>query len=154
MEQSFGEPGSFCFFSLAQKHLQCSPGSDTKRSSPYPVHPSHHGVHTIPDHGACSFLLSLQAQYRHGLVLCQEAAEVQDAAFPEAELFQAAAALFQTKLTSFHRQVERRQVERELLRDLGCFSSKVGARALLRWEPAPWCSPGMAALPFCSRSRG
>ncbi|XP_033923116.1 uncharacterized protein KIAA1755 homolog isoform X2 [Melopsittacus undulatus] len=71
-----------------------------------------------------------KAQYRHGLVLCQEAAEVQDAAFPEASLFQAAAALFRTKLTSFHRQVERRQAERELLRDLGCFSSKMAGLKL------------------------
>ncbi|KAM4649644.1 uncharacterized protein KIAA1755 homolog [Amazona ochrocephala] len=76
------------------------------------------------------FLAQATAQYRHGLVLCQEAAEVQDAAFPEADLFQAAAALFRTKLTSFQRQVERRQAERELLRDLGCFSSKIAGLKL------------------------
>ncbi|XP_042657205.1 uncharacterized protein KIAA1755 homolog isoform X2 [Tyto alba] len=71
------------------------------------------------------FLVQATAQHRHGLALCQEAAEIRDAAFPEAEPFQAAAALFQTKLTSFYRQVERRQAERELLRELGRFSSKI-----------------------------
>ncbi|XP_009469754.1 PREDICTED: uncharacterized protein KIAA1755 homolog [Nipponia nippon] len=71
------------------------------------------------------FLVQATAQYRHGLALCQEAAEVRDAAFPEADPFQAAAALFQTKLMSFYRQVERRQAEQELLRELGQFSGKV-----------------------------
>ncbi|XP_030359387.1 uncharacterized protein KIAA1755 homolog isoform X3 [Strigops habroptila] len=80
------------------------------------------------------FLIQATAQYRHGLVLCQEAAEVQDAAFPEADLFQAAVALFRTKLTSFHRQVERRQAERELLRDLGRFSSKIAGLKLGRGQ--------------------
>ncbi|XP_065547597.1 uncharacterized protein KIAA1755 homolog isoform X2 [Lathamus discolor] len=76
------------------------------------------------------FLAQATAQYRLGLALCQEAAEVQGAAFPEADLFQAAVALFRTKLTSFHRQVERRQAERDLLRDLGCFSSKIAGLKL------------------------
>ncbi|XP_054701457.1 uncharacterized protein KIAA1755 homolog [Grus americana] len=71
------------------------------------------------------FLVQATAQYRHGLALCQEAAEVRDAAFPEADPFQVAAALFRTKLMSFYRQVERRQAERELLRELGQFSSKI-----------------------------
>ncbi|XP_074878322.1 uncharacterized protein KIAA1755 homolog isoform X2 [Buteo buteo] len=71
------------------------------------------------------FLVQATAQYRHGLALCQEAAEVRDAAFPEADPFQVAAALFQTKLMSFYRQVERRQAERELLRELSRFSSKI-----------------------------
>ncbi|KAM6113057.1 uncharacterized protein KIAA1755 homolog [Pterocles gutturalis] len=71
------------------------------------------------------FLGQAMARYRRGLVLCQEAAEVQDAAFPEAEPFQAAAALFRTKLMSFHGQLERRRAERELLRELGRFSSKL-----------------------------
>lgn len=88
-----------------------------------------------------SFLPSLQAQYRHGLALCQEAAEVRDAAFPEADPFQVAAALFRTKLMSFYRQVERRQAERELLRELGQFSSKVGAQALLLQNPVPAGQP-------------
>ncbi|XP_061217340.1 uncharacterized protein KIAA1755 homolog isoform X1 [Neopsephotus bourkii] len=77
-----------------------------------------------------AFLTQATAQYRHGLALCQEAAEVQGAAFPEAALFQAAVALFRTKLRSFQRQVERRQAERELLRDLGCFSSKMAGLKL------------------------
>ncbi|KAM6053266.1 LOW QUALITY PROTEIN: uncharacterized protein KIAA1755 homolog [Theristicus caerulescens] len=71
------------------------------------------------------FLVQATAQYRHGLALCQEAAEVRDAAFPEADPFQAAAALFRTKLMSFYRQVERRQAEQELLQELGRFSSKI-----------------------------
>ncbi|KAM6298787.1 uncharacterized protein KIAA1755 homolog [Aegotheles albertisi] len=71
------------------------------------------------------FLIQATAQYQHGLALCQEAAEVRDAAFPEADPFQAAAALFRTKLLRFHRQVERRQAERELLRELHSFSSKI-----------------------------
>ncbi|XP_075023037.1 uncharacterized protein KIAA1755 homolog [Calonectris borealis] len=71
------------------------------------------------------FLVQATAQYRHGLALCQEAAEVQDAAFPEADPFQVAAALFRTKLMSFYRQVERRQAEQELLQELGRFSSKI-----------------------------
>lgn len=75
---------------------------------------------------SCSFLLSLQAQYQHGLTLCQEAAEVRDTTFPEADAFQAAAALFQTKLMSFSKQLERRQAERELLQELVRFSNKVG----------------------------
>ncbi|KAK2520775.1 hypothetical protein Q9233_011411, partial [Columba guinea] len=72
-----------------------------------------------------SFLPSLQARYRCGLALCQEAAVVQDAVFPEAQPFQAAATLFRTRLMRFHRQLERRQVEWELRRELGCFSSKL-----------------------------
>ncbi|XP_009074933.1 PREDICTED: uncharacterized protein KIAA1755 homolog, partial [Acanthisitta chloris] len=71
------------------------------------------------------FLAQATAQYRHGLTLCQEAAEVQDAAFPEADAFQVAAALFRTKLTSFSKQLERRQAEQELLQELNQFSSKV-----------------------------
>ncbi|XP_049672805.1 uncharacterized protein KIAA1755 homolog isoform X2 [Accipiter gentilis] len=86
------------------------------------THPSAAGQHRSP---SAEFLPSLQAQYRHGLALCQEAAEVRDAAFPEADPFQVAAALFQTKLMSFYRQVERRQAERELLRELSRFSSKI-----------------------------
>ncbi|XP_051488982.1 uncharacterized protein KIAA1755 homolog isoform X2 [Apus apus] len=71
------------------------------------------------------FLVQATAQYQRGLALCQEAAEVQDAAFPEAHPFQVAAALFQRKLLRFHGRVEQRQVERELLQELGCFSSKI-----------------------------
>uniref|UniRef100_A0A8C8A840 KIAA1755 n=1 Tax=Otus sunia TaxID=257818 RepID=A0A8C8A840_9STRI len=71
------------------------------------------------------FLVQATARCRRGLALCQEAAEVRDAAFPEAEPFQAAAALFRMKLMSFWRQVERRQAERELRRELGRFSSKI-----------------------------
>ncbi|XP_053937937.1 uncharacterized protein KIAA1755 homolog isoform X6 [Cuculus canorus] len=71
------------------------------------------------------FFIQATAQYQRGLALCQEAAEVRDAAFPEADPFHAAAALFQTKLMSFHRQVERREAEQELLRELGRFSSKI-----------------------------
>lgn len=37
-----------------------------------------------------------------------------------------AAALFQTKLRSFSKQLERRQAERELLQELARFSNKVG----------------------------
>lgn len=79
-----------------------------------------------------SFLPFLQARYRCGLALCQEAAAVQDAVFPEAQPFQAAAALFQTRLMRFHGQLERRQVELELRRELGRFSRKVGAGAVPR----------------------
>ncbi|XP_064321666.1 uncharacterized protein KIAA1755 homolog isoform X3 [Phalacrocorax carbo] len=71
------------------------------------------------------FLVQATAQYQHGLALCQEAAEVQDMAFPEADTFQVAAALFRTKLMSFYRQVERRQAEQELLQELSRFSSKI-----------------------------
>ncbi|XP_040431858.1 uncharacterized protein KIAA1755 homolog isoform X2 [Cygnus olor] len=71
------------------------------------------------------FLHQATAQYRHGLALCQEAAEVQDSVFPEADPFQVAAALFQTKLVSFYRHVERRQAELEMLRELCRFSSKI-----------------------------
>ncbi|XP_069728219.1 uncharacterized protein KIAA1755 homolog [Phaenicophaeus curvirostris] len=71
------------------------------------------------------FFIQATAQYQRGLALCQEAAEVSEAAFPEANPFQAAAALFRTKLMSFHRQVERREAEQELLRELGLFSSKI-----------------------------
>ncbi|XP_030319028.1 uncharacterized protein KIAA1755 homolog isoform X2 [Calypte anna] len=71
------------------------------------------------------FLIQAMAQYWRGLALCQEAAEVQDAAFPEADPFQKAAALFRRKLLRFLGQVERRRAERELLRELGRFSSKV-----------------------------
>lgn len=95
----------------------------------------------FPEHGACSFLPSLQAQYRRGLALCQEAAQVRDAAFPEADPFQAAAALFQAKLVNFSRQVERRRAERGLLRELERFSSTVGARAALPQEPLPAGQP-------------
>lgn len=109
---------------------------------PHPAHPSQRSRSApFPERGACSFLPSLQAQYRHGLALCQEAAEVRDAAFPEADPFQVAAALFRTKLMSFSRQVERRQAERELLRELGRFSSKVGAWALLPQDPVPAGQP-------------
>lgn len=76
---------------------------------------------------SCFLPTALQAQYRHGLALCQEAAEVQDSVFPEADSFQVAAALFQTKLVSFYRHVERRQAELEMLRELCRFSSTVGA---------------------------
>lgn len=75
---------------------------------------------------SCSFLLSLQARYQHGLTLCQEAAEVRAMTFPEADAFQVSAALFQTKLMSFSKQLERRQAERELLQELVRFSNKVG----------------------------
>ncbi|XP_071616364.1 uncharacterized protein KIAA1755 homolog isoform X2 [Heliangelus exortis] len=71
------------------------------------------------------FLIQAMAQYWRGLALCQEAAEVQDAAFPEADPFQKAAALFRRKLLRFLGQVERRRAERELLQELGRFSSKV-----------------------------
>uniref|UniRef100_A0A8B9ZX75 G-protein coupled receptors family 1 profile domain-containing protein n=1 Tax=Anas zonorhyncha TaxID=75864 RepID=A0A8B9ZX75_9AVES len=71
------------------------------------------------------FLHQATAQYRHGLALCQEAAEVQDSVFPEADSFQVAAALFQTKLVSFYRHVERRQAELEMLRELCRFSSTI-----------------------------
>ncbi|XP_063205708.1 uncharacterized protein KIAA1755 homolog isoform X2 [Chroicocephalus ridibundus] len=71
------------------------------------------------------FFVQATAQYQHGLALCQEAAEVRDVSFPEADPFQVAAALFRTKLMSFYRQVERRQAERELLQELRRFSSKI-----------------------------
>ncbi|XP_014799356.1 PREDICTED: uncharacterized protein KIAA1755 homolog isoform X1 [Calidris pugnax] len=71
------------------------------------------------------FFVQATAQYQHGLALCQEAAEVRDAAFPEADPFQVAAALFRTKLMGFYRQVEQRRAERELLQELGRFSSKI-----------------------------
>ncbi|KAM6404287.1 uncharacterized protein KIAA1755 homolog [Rhynochetos jubatus] len=72
------------------------------------------------------FFVQATAQYRHGLALCQEADEVRDAAFLEADPpIQAAAALFRAKLLSFYGQLERRQAERELLRELGRFSSKL-----------------------------
>ncbi|OPJ85023.1 hypothetical protein AV530_018063 [Patagioenas fasciata monilis] len=74
----------------------------------------------------CSeFFSQAAARYRCGLALCQEAAAVQDAVFPEAQPFQAAATLFQTRLMRFHGQLERRQVEWELRRELGRFSSKL-----------------------------
>uniref|UniRef100_A0A8C4JAR2 KIAA1755 n=1 Tax=Dromaius novaehollandiae TaxID=8790 RepID=A0A8C4JAR2_DRONO len=76
-----------------------------------------------------------EARYHRGLALCQEAAEVQDSAFPEAEPFQAAAALFRTKLASFHAAAERRRAELAALQELRGFSSKVGARPLLRRAP-------------------
>ncbi|KAJ7417456.1 hypothetical protein BTVI_32692 [Pitangus sulphuratus] len=66
-----------------------------------------------------------KARYRHGLTLCREVAEVRDAAFPEADAFQVAAGLFQTKLMSFSKQLERRQAEWELLQELVQFSNKV-----------------------------
>nr|XP_009667984.1 PREDICTED: protein-glutamine gamma-glutamyltransferase 2 [Struthio camelus australis] len=71
------------------------------------------------------FLTQATARYNHGLALCQEAAEVQDSAFPEADSFQVAAALFRTKLMSFHAAVERRRAELEMLEELCRFSSKI-----------------------------
>ncbi|XP_063260556.1 uncharacterized protein KIAA1755 homolog isoform X2 [Prinia subflava] len=76
------------------------------------------------------FLTQATARYQHGLALCQEAAEVRDTTFPEADAFQVAAALFQTKLLSFSKQLERRQAERELLQELGRFSNKVAGLKL------------------------
>ncbi|XP_068890421.1 uncharacterized protein KIAA1755 homolog isoform X1 [Aphelocoma coerulescens] len=76
------------------------------------------------------FLAQATARYQHGLTLCQEAAEVRDTAFPEADAFQVAAALFQTKLMSFSKQLERRQAERELLQELAQFSNKVAGLKL------------------------
>ncbi|XP_041904506.1 uncharacterized protein KIAA1755 homolog isoform X1 [Corvus kubaryi] len=76
------------------------------------------------------FLAQATARYQHGLTLCQEAAEVRDTAFPEADAFQVAAALFQTKLMSFSKQLERRQAERELLQELARFSNKVAGLKL------------------------
>ncbi|XP_068063785.1 uncharacterized protein KIAA1755 homolog isoform X2 [Anomalospiza imberbis] len=76
------------------------------------------------------FLTQATARYQHGLTLCQEAAEVQDVTFPEADAFQVSAALFQTKLTSFSKQLERRQAERELLQELVQFSNKVAGLKL------------------------
>ncbi|XP_017678043.1 PREDICTED: uncharacterized protein KIAA1755 homolog [Lepidothrix coronata] len=71
------------------------------------------------------FLAQATARYQHGLTLCREVAEVRDATFPEADAFQVAAALFQTKLMSFSKQLERRQAEWELLQELAQFSNKV-----------------------------
>lgn len=95
---------------------------------------------------SCSFLLSLQARYQHGLTLCQEAAEVQDTTFPEADAFQVAAALFQTKLTSFSKQLERRQAERELLQELIRFSNKVGEEDLPLQDMVPLVAMKPATL--------
>ncbi|XP_071429236.1 uncharacterized protein KIAA1755 homolog isoform X2 [Pithys albifrons albifrons] len=71
------------------------------------------------------FLTQATAQYRHGLTLCRAVAEVRGAAFPEADAFHVAAALFQTKLVSFSKQLERRQAEWELQQELVQFSNKV-----------------------------
>ncbi|XP_062444963.1 uncharacterized protein KIAA1755 homolog isoform X2 [Rhea pennata] len=71
------------------------------------------------------FLTQAAARYSRGLALCQEAAELQDSVFPEADPFQAAAALFRTKLTSFHAATERRRAELEMLRELCSFSSEI-----------------------------
>ncbi|XP_075294451.1 uncharacterized protein KIAA1755 homolog [Opisthocomus hoazin] len=71
------------------------------------------------------FLVQAAAQHQRGLALCREAAELRDAAFPEADPFHAAAALFRTKLRSFCREVQRRQAERELRWELGRFCSKI-----------------------------
>ncbi|TRZ20797.1 hypothetical protein HGM15179_006275 [Zosterops borbonicus] len=76
------------------------------------------------------FLAQATARYQHGLTLCQEAAEVRDTTFPEADAFQVAADLFQTKLMSFSKQLERRQAERELLQELIRFSNKVAGLKL------------------------
>ncbi|XP_038015286.1 uncharacterized protein KIAA1755 homolog isoform X2 [Motacilla alba alba] len=76
------------------------------------------------------FLTQATARYQHGLTLCQEAAEVRDSTFPEADALQASAALFQTKLMSFSQQLERRQAERELLQELVRFSNKVAGLKL------------------------
>ncbi|XP_033375025.1 uncharacterized protein KIAA1755 homolog isoform X2 [Parus major] len=76
------------------------------------------------------FFTQATARYQHGLTLCQEAAEVQDTTFPEADAFQVAAALFQSKLMSFSKQLERRQAERELLQELIRFSNKVAGLKL------------------------
>ncbi|XP_053814285.1 uncharacterized protein KIAA1755 homolog isoform X2 [Vidua chalybeata] len=76
------------------------------------------------------FLTQATARYQHGLTLCQEAAEVQDMTFPEADAFQVSAALFQSKLMSFSKQLERRQAERELLQELIRFSNKVAGLKL------------------------
>ncbi|XP_053849200.1 uncharacterized protein KIAA1755 homolog isoform X2 [Vidua macroura] len=76
------------------------------------------------------FLTQATARYQHGLTLCQEAAEVQDMTFPEADAFQVSAALFQSKLMSFSKQLERRQAERELLQELVRFSNKVAGLKL------------------------
>ncbi|KAM7037997.1 uncharacterized protein KIAA1755 homolog [Acridotheres tristis] len=76
------------------------------------------------------FLAQATARYQHGLTLCQEAAEVRDTTFPETDAFQVAAALFQTKLMSFSKQLERRQAERELLQELIRFSNKVAGLKL------------------------
>lgn len=110
-------------------------------------HPAHTSqVSTIPKLGACSFLLSLQAQYQHGLTLCQEAAEVRDTTFPEADAFQVAAAVFQTKLMSFSKQLERRQAERELLQELARFSNKVSEGDLPLQDMVPLVATNPAAL--------
>ncbi|XP_058706916.1 uncharacterized protein KIAA1755 homolog isoform X1 [Poecile atricapillus] len=76
------------------------------------------------------FFTQATARYQHGLSLCQEAAEVRDTTFPEADAFQMAAALFQSKLLSFSKQLERRQAERELLQELSQFSNKVAGLKL------------------------
>ncbi|XP_018772811.2 uncharacterized protein KIAA1755 homolog isoform X1 [Serinus canaria] len=76
------------------------------------------------------FLTQATARYHHGLTLCQKAAEVRGRTFPEADAFQASAALFQTKLMSFSQQLERRQAERELLQELVRFSNKVAGLKL------------------------
>ncbi|XP_039936295.1 uncharacterized protein KIAA1755 homolog isoform X2 [Hirundo rustica] len=76
------------------------------------------------------FLAQATARYQHGLTLCQEAAEVRDATFPEADAFQVAAALFQTKLMTFSKQLERRQAERELLQEFVRYSNKVAGLKL------------------------
>uniref|UniRef100_A0A674GF55 KIAA1755 n=1 Tax=Taeniopygia guttata TaxID=59729 RepID=A0A674GF55_TAEGU len=76
------------------------------------------------------FLTQATARYQHGLTLCQEAAEVRAMTFPEADAFQVSAALFQTKLMSFSKQLERRQAERELLQELVRFSNKVAGLKL------------------------
>ncbi|XP_041334754.1 uncharacterized protein KIAA1755 homolog isoform X1 [Pyrgilauda ruficollis] len=76
------------------------------------------------------FLTQATARYQHGLTLCQEAAEVRDTTFPEADAFQVSAALFQKKLMSFSKQLERRQAERELLQELVGFSNKVAGLKL------------------------
>ncbi|XP_065610330.1 uncharacterized protein KIAA1755 homolog [Cyrtonyx montezumae] len=71
------------------------------------------------------FLLQAAARHRHGLELCQQADELQDSVFPEAEPLQAAVAPFRTKLMSFQQRVERRQAELEMLRELRRFSGKI-----------------------------
>ncbi|XP_064024080.1 uncharacterized protein KIAA1755 homolog [Pogoniulus pusillus] len=76
------------------------------------------------------FLIQATARYRQGLALCQEAAELRAAASPEADPLRAAAAQFQSKLLSFLGQLERRQEEQELLRELGCVSSKLAGLQL------------------------
>lgn len=101
-----------------------------------PLIPARPGSAT-PEHGASSSLPPPQARYRQGLALCQEAAELRAAASPEADPLRAAAALFQSKLLSFLGQLERRQEEQQLLRELGRVSSEVGARERLPRERCP-----------------